>query len=100
MQTLAGGRRLLGYCKRGRHSEKFGNHCYIPFVFKLSVIVVYYILHLCLSDANKGYLLTCYSLLLSFSSVYTLLFLATVSSEYLTVGVFAYSVWPLMMTTI
>src|SRR6218665_3918978 len=28
MQILAGGRRLLGYYKRGRHSEKFGNHCY------------------------------------------------------------------------
>src|SRR6218665_3787452 len=24
--NIGGGRRLLGYCKRGRHSEKFGNH--------------------------------------------------------------------------
>ena len=28
MQTLVGGRRLLGYCKGGRHSEKFGNRCF------------------------------------------------------------------------
>src|SRR6218665_276743 len=26
--NIGGGRRLLGYCKRDRHSEKFGNHCY------------------------------------------------------------------------
>src|SRR6218665_499525 len=25
--NIGGGRRLLGYCKRGRDSEKFGNHC-------------------------------------------------------------------------
>src|SRR6218665_37478 len=29
--NIVGGRRLLGYCKRGRHSEKFGNYWFRRF---------------------------------------------------------------------